>query len=67
VLAAAGQPCLLRVELGEVQGSWAQAQQAAQSAQQAKADASFAALPLVQHLLQDWGGKILPGSVQVAP
>ena len=66
-LAAAGQPCLLRVELGPVQGSWAQRQQAAQSAQQAAAQADFAALPLVQHLLQDWGGKILPGSVQVAP
>lgn len=66
-LAAAGQACLLRVELGEVQDSWAQRQQAAQSAQQAEAEASFAALPLVQHLLQDWGGKILPGSVQVAP
>ena len=66
-LAAAGQACLLRVELGEVQDSWAKRQQAAQSAQQAEAEASFAALPLVQHLLQDWGGKILPGSVQVAP
>ena len=66
-LAAAGQACLLRVELGEVQDSWAKRQQAVQSAQQATAEASFAALPLVQHLLQDWGGKILPGSVQVAP
>jgi DNA polymerase-3 subunit gamma/tau len=66
-LAAAGQPCLLRVELGQVQGSWAQRQQAVQSAQQATAEANFAALPLVQHLMQNLGGKILPGSVQLAP
>jgi DNA polymerase-3 subunit gamma/tau len=66
-LAAVGQPCLLRVELGPVQGSWAQRQLAAQNAQLATAQANFSALPLVQHLLQDWGGKILPGSVQVAP
>jgi hypothetical protein len=50
-----------------VQGNWAQRQQAVQSAQQATAEANFAALPLVQHLMQNLGGKILPGSVQLAP
>ena len=47
-LAAAGQACLLRVELGEVQDSWAKRQQAAQSAQQAEADAARAMCDLIR-------------------
>jgi len=59
-----GQACLLRVELGEVGESLGKRQLAAKTARQQEAERHFASLPLVQHLLQDWGGKIVAGSVQ---
>jgi DNA polymerase-3 subunit gamma/tau len=64
-LAAAGTPCLLRVEMGTVHDSWAKREHSKNQAAQSAAQEAFAALPLVQHLQQSWGGKIVPGSVQV--
>ncbi len=66
-LAELGQPMRLRLELGAVQGSHSQRQSAAANALQQQAEAEFAALPLVQHLQQEWGGKIIAGSVQPRP
>ncbi|MFI0545980.1 MAG: DNA polymerase III subunit gamma/tau [Brachymonas sp.] len=64
-LAAAGSPCLLRVEMGAVHDSWAKREYSKNQAAQSAAQEAFAALPLVQHLQQNWGGKMVPGSVQV--
>lgn len=58
------QPCLLRVELGEVQDNWQRRKQAAQAAQQSEAEANFYALPVVQDLLGNWQAKVVPGSIQ---
>ena len=63
-LAQAQQPCLLRVELGEVQDNWHKRSQAAKAAQQNAAEASFYALPVVQDLLGNWQAKVVPGSIQ---
>ena len=63
-LTQAQQPCLLRVELGEVQDNWHKRSQAAKAAQQNAAEASFYALPVVQDLLGNWQAKVVPGSIQ---
>jgi DNA polymerase III subunit gamma/tau len=54
----------LVIEVGPVQGSWAQRNAAELQARQQAAEALIQADPLVQELISQWGAKIVPGSVR---
>ncbi|MBU6143791.1 MAG: DNA polymerase III subunit gamma/tau [Betaproteobacteria bacterium] len=60
-----GKPCKIDVELGEAETLTAAAEDADAAAQaQAQAEAQIHADPMVQSILNDFGGKIVPGSIR---
>jgi DNA polymerase-3 subunit gamma/tau len=60
-----GKPCKIDVELGEAETLTAAAEDADAAAQaQARAEAQIHADPMVQSILNDFGGKIVPGSIR---
>jgi DNA polymerase-3 subunit gamma/tau len=60
-----GKPCKIDVELGEAESLTAAAEDADAAAQaQARAEAQIHADPMVQSILNDFGGKIVPGSIR---
>lgn len=60
-----GKPCKIDVELGEAETLTAAAEDADEAAQaQANAEAQIHADPMVQSILNDFGGKIVPGSIR---
>jgi DNA polymerase-3 subunit gamma/tau len=60
-----GKPCKIDVELGEAETLTAAAEDADAAAQaQARAEAQIYADPMVQSILNDFGGKIVPGSIR---
>jgi DNA polymerase-3 subunit gamma/tau len=60
-----GKPCKLETEVGEAAELTAAAQDADAAAQaQAKAEQAIESDPLVQSILKDFGGKIVPGSIR---
>ena len=60
-----GKPCRIEVDLGETEGLTAAAEDADVAARdQAQAEAKIQADPVVQSILQDFGGKIVPGSIR---
>jgi DNA polymerase III subunit gamma/tau len=63
-LQAAGRSEALVIEVGPVQGSWAQRNAAKLEARQRAAEELIAADPLVQDLISQWGAKIVPGSIK---
>lgn len=63
-LQAHGHPVQLHIAVGAVQDSPAQRNQAFAKARLAQAEASLRADPFIQALVHDFGGKIVPGSIQ---
>jgi DNA polymerase-3 subunit gamma/tau len=60
-----GKPCRVDIELGAPGAVTAAAQDARAAAQaQASAEATIQADPVVQSILQDFGGRIVPGSIR---
>ena len=59
-----GYPVQLHIVVGAVQDSPAQRNQAFVKARLAQAEASLRADPFIQALTRDFGGKIVPGSIQ---
>jgi DNA polymerase-3 subunit gamma/tau len=60
-----GKPCKIDVQLGEAETLTAAAEDADAAAQaQARAEAQIHADPMVQSILNDFGGKIVPGSIR---
>ena len=59
-----GYPVQLHIVVGDVQDSPAQRNQAFAKARLAQAEASLRADPFIQALVHDFGGKIVPGSIQ---
>ena len=60
-----GKPCKIEVELGEAEVLTAAAEDADAAARaQANAEAQIHADPVVQSILHDFGGKIVPGSIR---
>jgi DNA polymerase III subunit gamma/tau len=60
-----GKPCRIETEVGQAATKTAAAEDAQEAADAlAKAEQSIAADPLVQSLLNDFGGKIVPGSIR---
>jgi DNA polymerase-3 subunit gamma/tau len=59
-----GYPVQLHIVVGAVQDSPAQRNQAFAKARLAQAEASLRADPFIQTLVHDFGGKIVPGSIQ---
>jgi len=60
-----GKPCRMEVDIGEPGTGTAAAQDAHAAAQaQARAEAVIQADPVVQSILQDFGGRIVPGSIR---
>jgi len=58
-------PCRIEVKVGNTESLTAAAQDADAAAQaQSRAEAAIHADPLVQSILQDFGGKIVPGSIR---
>jgi DNA polymerase-3 subunit gamma/tau len=57
-----GKPCRIEVELGEADRPTAASDAAAQA--QAEAERLIQSDPLVQTILSDFGGKIVPGSIR---
>ncbi|MBU3723970.1 MAG: DNA polymerase III subunit gamma/tau [Burkholderiaceae bacterium] len=58
-------PCRIEVELGDTDSLTAAAEDADAAAQaQAQAEAKIQSDPVVQSILQDFGGKIVPGSIR---
>lgn len=63
-LQAHGHPVQLHITVGAVQDSPAQRNHAHAKARLAEAEASLLADPFIQTLARDFGGKIVPGSIQ---
>ena len=63
-LAAAGHGVVLQVETGPVGDSAARRLAAQAAARQLEAEAAMAADPFVQQMLNEFGGKIVPGSLK---
>jgi DNA polymerase-3 subunit gamma/tau len=63
-LAAAGHSVTLQVEVGVVNDSAARRLAAKAAARQLEAEAAMAADPFVQQMLNEFGGKIVPGSLK---
>ena len=60
-----GKPCCIEVDVGEIDGLTAAAEDAdAAATAQAQAEAKIQSDPVVQSILQDFGGKIVPGSIR---
>ncbi len=60
-----GKPCRIEVELGEADRPTAASEDADAAAQaQAEAERLIQSDPLVQTILSDFGGKIVPGSIR---
>ncbi len=64
VLQAHGHPVRLEVEIGAVADSPARRLAAAAQARQRAAEETLLADPFVQAMMRDFGGKIVPGSIQ---
>jgi DNA polymerase-3 subunit gamma/tau len=60
-----GKPCRIDAQVGNTESHTAAAEDADAAAKaQSKAEAEIHADPLVQSILQDFGGKIVPGSIR---
>jgi DNA polymerase-3 subunit gamma/tau len=60
-----GKPCRIDAQVGNTKSLTAAAEDADAAAKaQSKAEAEIHADPLVQSILQDFGGKIVPGSIR---
>jgi len=66
-LQAAGHPIKLVVEIGKVSDSPALRNAAALAEKQKAAEALIHSDPLVQNMIQDFGAKIVPGSIKIIP